>query len=135
MAITRRQLNKTATYILEVDKYEGMPKGTLVKLLRDDGSASPEFRMVSPDSGVDPDRWIDLAHLSKYDAPTTVAVPIAVAQAFIDCHYVDGREHPGGSRHQCKALRAALVEAMPMAPELAEAKARLEAAGYKVEKA
>ena len=136
MAITRRQLSKTATYILEVGNYyEGMPKGTLVRLIYDDSSVMPGFRMVSPVSGVDPDRWIDLLHLSKYDDPTTVAVPIAVAQAFIDCHYVDGRSHPRGSRHQCEALRAALVKALPMAPELVEAKARLEAAGYKVEKA
>lgn len=136
MAITRRQLNKTATYVVNVDGYyNGMQHGTMVKLINDDGSHMPEFQMVTPVRGVDRDRWIELDHLDKYEAPTTVAVPIALAQAFIDCHTVEGREAAGGSIRQCKELRAALVKAMPLSADLVEAKARLEAAGYRVEKA
>jgi len=136
MAITRRQLDKTATYVLTVgDYYSGMPKGTLVKLVNDDGTDMPEFEMVMPVPDGDRACWIDLSHLAKYVEPTTVKVPIALAQAFIDAHTVDGREAAGGALRQRRDLRAALVKAMPMPPELLAAKAVLEAAGYKVEKA
>lgn len=138
MAITRRQLNKTTTYVLNENSagyYRGLKVGTQFMLDSDDGSHMPRFRMVVPVTGVDTQWWIELNHLDKYVAPTTVAVPIKLAQDFINCHDEDGTERVGGSKRQCAALRAALVKVMPEKPEVLAAKALLEAAGYKVEKA
>lgn len=140
MAITRRQLNHVDTYEL-VDAndyiYRGIPNGTRFVLEFDDRSDMPKFSMVTPIRGMDREWWIELQHLNvvRVAAPvTTVAVPLELAQAFIDAHQEDGRETIGGARMQCAELREFLVKNMPEDPAVTEAKRILKAAGYTVRK-